>query len=227
MRKKLIIYHGSSEIIEKPKFGYGNLKNDYGLGFYCTEDINLAKEWGVTNGKNGYANKYELNTNDLTCLNLLEPKYNILHWISILLKNRTFPLKNDISKIGKQYLIDNFSVPYEDFDIIIGYRADDSYFTFAESFLNNTISCQRLSQALKLGNLGEQIVIKSKKAFDELKFIGYEIAPMEIYYPLRKDRNEKAKLEFLSNKRGPYNPDAIYLNEILRGGIKSDDPRIR
>ena len=21
--------------------------NDYGLGFYCTEDIDMAKEWGV------------------------------------------------------------------------------------------------------------------------------------------------------------------------------------
>lgn len=44
MKKSLIIYHGSGEIIEKPQFGYGNPKNDYGLGFYCTEDIELAKE---------------------------------------------------------------------------------------------------------------------------------------------------------------------------------------
>ena len=39
------LYHGSSKIIEKPLFGYGKPYNDYGLGFYCTEHVELAKEW--------------------------------------------------------------------------------------------------------------------------------------------------------------------------------------
>ena len=194
MKKSFIIYHGSSEIREKPQFGYGNPRNDYGLGFYCTKDIELAKEWGVTDGKDGYANKYELDTSGLTCLDLSDLQYNILNWITILLKNRVFTLKNDITKAGQQYLVENLSIPYEDYDIIKGYRAD---------------------------------VIRSQNAFDRLKFLGYEIAPADIYYPLRKQRNEKARLEFLSDKRGPFDPNALYLNEILRGGIKPDDPRIR
>lgn len=37
----------------------------------------------------------------------------------------------------------------------------DSYFSFAEDFLNNAISVSKLSKAMKLGNLGEQIVLKS------------------------------------------------------------------
>lgn len=41
------IYHGSDHIIEKPKFGYGKPYNDYGIGFYCTQNPNMAKEWGV------------------------------------------------------------------------------------------------------------------------------------------------------------------------------------
>ena len=227
MKKGYIIYHGSSVIIEKPQFGFGNLRNDYGLGFYCTEDIDLAKEWGVTDGKDGYANKYELDANGLSCLDLSDPKYNVLHWITILLENRVFTLKNDITKVGKKYLIENFSIPYDNYDVIKGYRADDSYFSYAEAFLNNTISFQRLAEPLRLGNLGEQIVIKSQKAFDSLKFLGYEMADADVYYPLRKQRNEKARLEFLSDKRGAFDPNSLYLNEILRGGIKPDDPRIR
>ena len=39
-----IIYHGSDHIIEKPKFGYGKTYNDYGVGFYCTENPNMAKD---------------------------------------------------------------------------------------------------------------------------------------------------------------------------------------
>ena len=227
MKKGYIIYHGSSVIIEKRQFVFGNIRNDYGLGFYCTEDIDLAKEWGVTDGKDGYANKYELDANGLSCLDLSDPKYNVLHWIMILLENRVFTLKNDITKVGKKYLIENFSIPYDNYDVIKGYRADDSYFSYAEAFLNNTISCQRLAEALRLGNLGEQIVIKSQKAFDSLNFLGYEMADADVYYPLRKQRNEKARLEFLSDKRGVFDPNSLYLNEILRGGIKPDDPRIR
>lgn len=63
MKKRLIIFHGSSESIEKPKFGYVNSKNDYGLGFYYTEDIDLIKEWSVVDEEDGYANQYELDTN--------------------------------------------------------------------------------------------------------------------------------------------------------------------
>lgn len=227
MKNEFIIYHGSSKIIENPQMGLGNPRNDYGLGFYCTEDENLAKEWGVADGINGFANKYRLDLNGLSCLDLSNPQYTILHWITILLQNRVFDLKNDISKVGKEYLIENFSIPYNKYDVIKGYRADDSYFSFAELFLNNTISCQRLASALKLGNLGEQIVLKSEKAFDRLTYLGYEIADSEIYYPLRKQRNEMARFQFLSNKQGPFDPNAIYLNDIIRGAIKADDPRIR
>lgn len=48
------IYHGSSKIIEKPLYGYGKPYNDYGLGFYCTESLEMAKEWGVSKDQNGY-----------------------------------------------------------------------------------------------------------------------------------------------------------------------------
>ena len=52
------IYHGSDHIIEKPKIGYGKHYNDYGIGFYCTQNPNMAKEWGVGIDHNGYANRY-------------------------------------------------------------------------------------------------------------------------------------------------------------------------
>ena len=72
-----------------------------------------------------------------------------------------FPLKTPVARRAKQYLIDNFSVNVNAYDLITGYRADDSYFDYAESFLNNAISVEQLSQAMRLGKLGEQVVIKS------------------------------------------------------------------
>lgn len=58
MRK--VLYHGSGHIIEKPEYGKGMKNNDYGRGFYCTENLELAKEWACAKQKNGYANIYEL-----------------------------------------------------------------------------------------------------------------------------------------------------------------------
>lgn len=221
----MIIYHGSVNILEKPQYGKGKDYNDYGEGFYCTESLELAKEWACTEKSNGYANKYELNLENLKVLDLRNKKYNVLHWITLLIKNRRFAITNEISKEGKEYLINNFSIDISEYDIIIGYRADDAYFTFAQNFLNNTISVQKLKEALLLGNLGEQIVLKSEQAFSRLKFLGYEIADQDIYYSLRKIRDDVARKKYYENRRGLKEED-IYLVDIIMKGIKQNDSRL-
>lgn len=220
MDNSIILYHGSISIIEKPIYGYGKKYNDYGLGFYCTESLDLAKEWAVDENNNGYANKYILNLDGLKILNL--NNYSILNWITILLQNRVFSINTDIAKLGKEYLIKNYNINIDEYDVIIGYRADDSYFNYASSFLNNTISLERLSEALKLGNLGNQVVLKSKKAFDQLTYLGNEISESNMYYRLRIRRNDDAKDSFLSIKREKPNINDTYLTDIIRGVIKND-----
>lgn len=217
MEKELILYHGSEFIIKKPELGKGKPYNDYGRGFYCTESLPLAKEWATDITHDGYANKYILNTDGLTILNLSSKKYNVLHWLTILLKNRTFSLFSDVSRVGKQYLLEHYSIDTSNIDIIKGYRADDSYFAFAQSFLDNTISLSRLEEAMKLGNLGEQIVLISPKAFSQIKFLEAEKAKKEVYFPLRKKRNDEARLAFLKNKRGNTNTSDLYLIDLIRG----------
>ena len=223
--KNLIIYHGSVSIIENPKYEAGKLNNDYGRGFYCTESLELAKEWAVSDSKDGFANKYSLDLSNLKILDLSK-NATVLHWITILLQNRVFNLKSDISKMGKKYLIEHFNIQIDQYDIIKGYRADDSYFAYAENFLNNTISVKRLSEALRLGDLGEQIVLISKKAFQQITFLGYEKADSKTYYLLRLERNENARKEFLMNRRGTPSIDDLYLNDIMKG-IDPNDPRIQ
>ena len=223
---EIVIYHGSVSIIEHPEFGKGKIKNDYGRGLYCTEDLNLAKEWAVEEDRDGYANKYMLNMQGLSVLNLSETA-TVLHWITVLLQNRVFALRHDITKTGKKYLIEHFSIPTDEYDVIRGYRADDSYFAYAESFLNNAIPVQRLSEALRLGNLGEQIVLKSQKAFGQIRFIGYEKADAKTFYPLRLERNLNARKEFLTNRRGEPTKEDLFLSDIMRGGVSEDDPRLQ
>ena len=169
MDKIITIYHGSEKIVEKPIFGGGRKNNDFGLGFYCTASKELAKEWAVSNLYDGISNCYTLDTEYLNILNLNSSDYSILNWIAVLVEHRVFSIKNPVARRAKRYLLDNFSINVNAFDLIIGYRADDSYFDYAESFLNNAISVEQLARAMKLGKLGEQIVIKSKFAFSKLK----------------------------------------------------------
>ena len=224
MDKIITIYHGSEKIVETPVFGEGKKTNDFGLGFYCTESENLAKEWAVSSLKDGFSNKYTLNTEYMNMLNLNSPEYTILNWIAVLVEHRVFSIKTPIARKAKRYLIDNFSINVNAYDVVCGYRADDSYFDYAESFLNNGISVEQLARAMKLGKLGEQIVIKSKFGFSELKFEGYDVAEREEFYVLRKSRDEEANrlyLEMLEEE-----DDGLYIQDIIRGGIKNDDPRI-
>ncbi|MBR7023319.1 MAG: DUF3990 domain-containing protein, partial [Bacteroidales bacterium] len=63
--KNIILYHGSTKVIERPMLGFGNPKNDYGLGFYCTENADLAMEWAVRRDHDGCANEYEIDDDGL------------------------------------------------------------------------------------------------------------------------------------------------------------------
>ena len=220
----MIIYHGSKDIIERPEFGKGNRKNDYGLGFYCTENVELAKEWACSNNEtNGYANQYEIDLSSYKVLDLREEKYSILNWMALLLKFRTFDVNTPISVQAKEYILENFYVDVEEYDVIIGYRADDSYFSFAKDFINNTISVEQLAEAMRLGELGIQIVLKSKKAFDMVKYVSYELAESKEYYVKRVSRDKKARETYLSGYRKNLVTDGLFVMDIIRKGLKNGD----
>ena len=224
MVKKL--YHGSCDIIEKPKYGYGKRYNDYGLGFYCTDSLEMAKEWGVSSDKNGYANCYELECEGLKLLNLNGPEYCILHWLAVLLENREFDVPSGLALEAKEYILENFAVNYEDYDVIIGYRADDSYFSFAQDFINGTISYRQLNNAMHLGKLGQQIVLKSKQAFEQIRFVGYEVAERSEWYARKMNRDKSARRQYFSVERNKRQRGDIYITNILDEEMKPDDPRL-
>lgn len=221
------IFHGSSAIIEKPLFGFGKSYNDYGKGFYCTECIEMAKEWGVSKHNDGFANIYEIEMDDLKVFNLNSGEYSILHWLTILLENRVFSTDSALAKEAKEYLLENFKLPYKDYDIITGYRADDSYFSFAQDFINGAISVRQLGNAMKLGKLGTQFVIRSEKAFDALVFKGYEVANWSEWLSKRENRDRSARRQYFDVERNRRKRGDLYIVQMLDEEIKGDDPRIR
>ena len=224
----MILYHGSPEIVEVPVYGKGSETNDYGRGFYCTESSELAKEWACPTVKDGFANKYEFDISDLKVLYLNKEGYNILNWIAILLKYRVFPKRSPIARQASKYLLEEFLPDISDYDVIWGYRADDSYFSYAKDFLNNTISVNQLAQAMKLGELGEQVVLMTPKAFEKIQFIEYEIADGSIYNQKRMAREDRARKTYLSEHGSDFEIGAedLFVRDIISQKVINDDPRL-
>ena len=223
----MLVYHGSSRIIEHPVFHGGKKTNDYGHGFYTTESIALAKEWACSRNENGFANSYELSLDGLTVLNLNDSDYNILNWLALLTHYRSYWQKGSIAESAKNYLQEHFYIDPEPYDIIIGYRADDSYFSFAQDFISGTISLAKLSKAMKLGKLGEQIVLKSQNAFNNIRFLGAEAANAEIWYEKKVARDRQARREYRQSRTAEDALSELYIIDIMREGITNGDPRLR
>jgi len=225
----LLLYHGSPTIVEVPTHGIGSVHNDYGQGFYCTESLDLAKEWACPTIADGFANVYEFDMSELQVLYLNKNGYHILNWLAILLDHRTFQKRSPISRQASQYILEEFLPDISVYDVICGYRADDSYFSYAKDFLNNTISVSQLSQAMHLGNLGEQIVLMSPKSFDKISFLKYEIADGSIYNKRRITRDEQARNAYLNTHGTDWsiNKGDLFIRDLLLEQVKNDDPRLQ
>ncbi len=225
---KIILLHGTDHIIEVPDINIGNEHNDYGKGFYCTKAEEMAKEWACKQNTDGFVNRYELNTDGLKTLDLTDGQHTVLNWIAILLKYRTFKLSSEIAIDARDYIIEHYSIDIGNYDVVIGYRADDSYFQYAESFVSNGLPLRSLNKALKLGKLGEQTVLVSQKAFDQIQFIDAAPVSKDEYYPKFIDRDSSARKAFKQEiKKSKVYRDDIFVLDILREEMQNNDPRIQ
>ena len=222
----LTLYHGSPEIISKPEFGKGKPYNDYGRGFYCTENIELAKEWACSENSDGFVNQYEIAVDGLKILNLSSETYTILHWLALLVTYRMIRISTPVMNRAVEWLTTHYLLDINDFDAIVGYRADDSYFSFARAFVNNEISLHQLAYAMKLGKLGEQFVLKSERAFSAIRFISYSEIRNSVYYPLRRQRDDAARAAY-REELDREDLNGLYMRDIIREGILPNDSRLR
>ena len=200
-----ILYHGSEFVIRSPEYGKGNIHNDYGLGFYCCTNKELAKEWAAKRTGRGFVNSYSLRDDNLKILDLTKPPYDsVLYWVALLLNNRELSseILNNYPRELK-YLKEKFLIDTSKFDVVIGYRADDSYFRFPVSFVRSEITLESLNRIFLAGELGKQYVVISKKAFSLLKFLDFEeaIEQSKQNYYKRKDKADHVYETLLNEDR--------------------------
>jgi len=219
------LYHGSAYRIEKPELLKGKPNNDYGQGFYCSKDLEMAREWACKGYEPpAYANTYELDLSGLRVLDLSCGEYTVLNWIAVLLANRTFQLDLEVAVEVRNYFIANFMPPISESDVVIGYRADDSYFDYAETFVENGLSIGRLNEALRLGKLGLQVALRSRKAFGQIAFVDAEAVPWDAYHARYVRRDADARNEWRTVvKSSTLARDDLFAMDIVRKGLKHGD----
>lgn len=174
----ITLYHGSDHIIQEPRYLGGKPDNDYGNGFYTTEYEDRARSWAALNGnpKQSIVNIYELDMKGLKVLDLNE--HGMLAWIAEVVANRG--TNQEAASIVGDRLVEMYRPDTKEYDIIKGYRADDSYTQVVEAFLLNQIHIQEVQRLFYKGSLGNQIFLKSPKAFKQIKWLkAYEVTLQE------------------------------------------------
>ena len=188
------MYHGSQNIIKKPQFGYGNPYNDYGLGFYTTPYPELAAEWACPKlGGTSYVNRYELNTNNLRILNMDNEPFE--YWITTLIKYRGGRYSN-VVKDRMNKFISMYPFEITDYDVVMGWRANDSYFSFIRDFFGVGLSLENLKTAMKFGELGTQYCLLTKNAYNQIEFIKSDEIDNKRYFELRELRDREARASY-------------------------------
>lgn len=163
----IFLYHGTSDKVVVPTYGYGDEKHDYGKGFYLTENVDLAKEWAVckVNGINGWVHKYILETDGLKILDFQEK--DILSWLAELMRHRDAADSKRYRMLSKRF-IDKYGIDTSEYDVVKGWRANASFFYIAKEFVRDNIDMDILEELLSLGGLGIQYCIKSEYAYSKL-----------------------------------------------------------
>lgn len=187
--EKIILYHGSSNKVVLPQYGFGEGKHDYGKGFYLTESVELAKEWAVCrpDERNGWVHKYELDTRELKILDFQE--HNILSWLAELMKHRDASDLRRYKLLSKKFIAE-YGIDTREYDVIKGWRANASYFYIAKEFVRDNVDIEILEELLSLGGLGIQYCIKSERAYAKLTEIADDLISVD-YSEFNEKYNER------------------------------------
>ena len=209
------VFHGSLSQEIAPEYGRGKSYHDYGNGFYTSADKALANEWAVSlsTGENGYCHAFSLDTTNLCCLSI-DAAEDVLSWMAILMKHRpgTDTRRWDLIQ---QRFIDKYYINVDAYDLVVGYRANDSYLAIAKQFARGEIGVGILARLLKLGSFGVQVCVKSRLAYTRLRYLELSEVDYEQYHAQFISRDEESRRSMRELINSPDNDLSQTIESII------------
>lgn len=150
--KKLTLYHGSTDIVERPLVCIGRKDLDFGPGFYLTPLHEQASQWAkrtmtIRKASQAIVNIYEL-TPPTDCNIKRFDAYN-KEWLDFIVDSRK----------GK--------CPWSGYDIIEGGVADDRVIDAVEAYINGYADVEHTLRQLVYHKPNYQICILNQQIVDE------------------------------------------------------------
>lgn len=155
---KIILYHGSREIVEFPEIRTAKFNKDFYFGFYCTLFKEQAQRWATRFSGKGFINEYAYTPNNsLKILNFDEMTEEWLDFIAAC-------------RMGTPH----------DYDIVEGPMADDTIFNYVQNFVDGKISREAFWELARFKKPTHQISFHTARALAALNFLkGYEVSDEE------------------------------------------------
>lgn len=154
----MILYHGSTDCVDKPEIRKGDVFLDFGAGFYTTTSYEQAERWArIKMRRNkasvGYVSVYELDYG-LAQTELSIEKFETAdeNWLEFVVENRKGEFAGDIK------------------DMHIGPVADDNIYQSIRLFETGAYDAEYTVKKLKTEVLHDQWTLHTEKALSYLIF---------------------------------------------------------
>lgn len=160
----IIIYHGGTEVVKEIDLTRSRANIGFGKGFYTTTSIQQARKWANGTARRRKEEKAFINQyliHDFNGLNTLEFEYADMKWFEYIVGNRK----------GKQ--------TDDTIDVVVGPVADDDTTIVFQAYMSGLYgvgdnAIKKAIEFLEVGNLKNQICLKSSKAINKVSWTGVD-----------------------------------------------------
>ncbi len=204
---KTILFHGSKNGLNGISYKGSRKSCDFGEGFYLGEKYESTLSF-ICEHRNSVSYSFELNLEGLNVY-----KFNCsLEWMLAICYYRGF-----IKKYLDNEIILEIIKKIKDADVIIAPIADNRMFYIMSLFSNGDITENVAIHSLSASNFGNQYVLKTPKAIEQLRPIEkYYIPQNEKEYYIDKLNHRTQMIETKLRLAKREFKDGLYIEEILK-----------
>lgn len=155
----MILYHGSTELVDVPEIRKGDFYLDFGVGFYTTTSYEQAERWAKikmrrNNMNTGYVSVYEFDLEKAE-QELCIKRFDVADeaWLTFVVNNRKGEVIND------------------DADMHIGPVADDNVYQSIRLFETGAYDVEYTVKKLKTEVLHDQWTLHTDEILKYLTFV--------------------------------------------------------